>query len=47
MEMHGVRQDAVANLLQEHGGEVVDIERDHIAGDDWMEHRFFVRKSSG
>jgi SAM-dependent methyltransferase len=43
MEMHSVQRDAVVQLLEEHGGEVVDVERDHIAGDDWVEFRYFVR----
>ncbi len=36
--------DQVIDLLEHHGGRVVEVLRDHVAGDDWIEFRYVVTK---
>jgi hypothetical protein len=44
MEMHGVKREVICQLISEHGAQVVDVVRAHMAGGDWFDYRYVVQK---
>jgi SAM-dependent methyltransferase len=45
MEMHGVPKAQVIDLLRMSGGQVIDVQRYDVAGDQWVSYRYCVTKA--
>jgi hypothetical protein len=46
MDMYGTPRDRVIKMVQDAGGEVIDISDDTHAGPHWIGYRYCVRKPS-
>ena len=44
IEMHALKKDVVLKLVEDHGGKIVDVERDFCAGDEWVGFRYYITK---
>lgn len=43
-DMHGINQKEVVNLLEKNGAKIIDIKKDHCAGQNWISYRYCVIK---
>jgi hypothetical protein len=44
MEMHTVHRDEVVEVVQQHGGEIIDIQEDQYCGSGWISYSYFATK---
>ncbi len=44
MEMHGIPRQEVLDLLEQHGGVILDVERDDCVGEEWRSYTYYVTR---
>jgi ubiquinone/menaquinone biosynthesis C-methylase UbiE len=46
MQMYGIKKEIVLTLIEENGGDIVQVEREPMGEANWSSYLYFVRKTS-